>query len=134
MHEHRGREKKGHGMKIRGRDLSSLQGWARFIGFVSVVTAAASFYATATPKDSPSTVDLELVLAVDASASMSAIEQRVQRDGYINALRNPDVLRAIESGPRGRIALAYIEWAGPYDQRVLAPLTVIDGPGDAAVF
>src|SRR5215204_3017853 len=34
-------------------------------------------------------VDLELVLAVDVSRSMDASEQKVQRDGYINAIRHP---------------------------------------------
>jgi hypothetical protein len=76
-------------------------------------------------------VDLELVIAVDVSASMSQEEQRVQRAGYVSALRNPDVLQAIKSGRRGRIAMAYFEWARPEYQRVLVPWTVIDDPADA---
>jgi hypothetical protein len=76
-------------------------------------------------------VDLELVIAVDVSASMSQEEQRVQRAGYVSALRSPDVLQAIKSGRRGRIAMAYFEWARPAYQRVLVPWTVIDDRADA---
>jgi Protein of unknown function (DUF1194) len=76
-------------------------------------------------------VDLELIIAVDVSASMSQDEQRVQRAGYVSALRSPDVLQAIKSGRRGRIAMAYFEWARPEYQRVLVPWTVIDDRTDA---
>jgi hypothetical protein len=79
-------------------------------------------------------VDLELVLAADISGSMNYERQRMQREGYVRALQDTDVLRAIQSGPRGRIAVAYIEWASPNYQRVVAPLTVIGGTDDAAAF
>jgi hypothetical protein len=85
-------------------------------------------------EETPFAVDLELVLAVDVSSSMNEAEQRMQRDGYVSALRNPDVLRAIGSGAYGRIAIAYVEWARPNYQRVLMPWTVIDGPDGAASF
>jgi hypothetical protein len=71
-------------------------------------------------------VDLELVLAVDVSRSMDAGEQRVQREGYVNGIRHPEVVAAILSGPTGRIALTYLEWAGPSSQQVVVPWTLID--------
>ena len=58
------------------------------------------------------TVDLELVLAVDISLSMDEDEQRLQRDGYAAAFRNPEIIEAIKSSPNGRIAVTYVEWAG----------------------
>ena len=58
-------------------------------------------------------VDLELVIAVDVSLSMDLDEQRLQRDGYVMAFRDPEVHKAIASGPNGRIAVTYMEWAGP---------------------
>ena len=76
-------------------------------------------------------VDLELVLAVDVSLSMDLDEQRLQRDGYIAALRDPEVHEAITSGPHGRIAVTYMEWAGPPTQQVVIPWTMIDGPAAA---
>ena len=79
-------------------------------------------------------VDLELILAVDVSPSMSQAEQRIQRDGYVSAFRHSDVTRAIASGARGRIAVAYVEWAGPKYQRVVLPWTIIGSHDDAKRF
>ena len=82
-----------------------------------------------TPTQTP--VDLELVLAVDVSLSMDLDEQRLQRDGYVSAFRDEEVLKAITSGPHGRIAVTYVEWAGPPTQHVVIPWTVVDGAAAA---
>ncbi|WP_181699225.1 DUF1194 domain-containing protein [Chthonobacter albigriseus] len=79
-------------------------------------------------------VDLELVLAVDVSGSMDTDEQALQRSGYIEALRSKDVMDAIRTGLHGRIAVTYLEWAGPASQRVVVPWTVLDGPLAAESF
>ncbi|HXF53949.1 MAG TPA: DUF1194 domain-containing protein [Hyphomicrobiaceae bacterium] len=76
-------------------------------------------------------VDLQLVLAVDVSYSMDIEEQRLQRDGYVAALRDPTILKAIKSGFHGRIAVTYLEWAGPETQTVIVPWTAIDGAESA---
>lgn len=78
-------------------------------------------------------VDLELVLAVDVSRSMDYDEQVLQRAGYVGAFRDPEVLRAIRSGPLGRIAVTYVEWAGAGIQKVVVPWTLVEDPasGDA---
>jgi hypothetical protein len=78
-------------------------------------------------------VDLELVLAVDLSRSMDPDEQQLQKDGYVAALRHPEVIAAIRSGFLGRIAVTYVEWGGPYSQEIIAPWTMIDGEESAAV-
>ena len=57
-------------------------------------------------------VDLELVLAIDVSGSVDNEEAKVQRRGYVAAFAHPRVVRSIESGYLGRIAIAYFEWAG----------------------
>jgi Protein of unknown function (DUF1194) len=79
-------------------------------------------------------VDVELVIAVDVSLSMDADEQRLQREGYVAAFRDPELQRAITSGAHGRIGLVYMEWAGPSSQSVVIPWTIIDGPGTARAF
>src|SRR4029079_16817746 len=79
-------------------------------------------------------VDLELVLAVDVSRSMDMDEQNLQRDGYVAAFRHKDVIDAIASGPHGRIAVSYVEWAGPSFQTTLVPWTIIDGEAAAHAF
>lgn len=79
-------------------------------------------------------VDLELVLAVDVSRSMDLDELDVQREGYVAAFQHPDVVAAIRSGPLGRIAVAYVEWAGPQSQTIVVPWTLIDSETSAQEF
>ncbi|MFM1815354.1 MAG: hypothetical protein RLZ98_2049 [Pseudomonadota bacterium] len=79
-------------------------------------------------------VDLELVLAVDVSYSMDVEEQRLQRDGYVQAFKSAEIQRAIKQGPTGRIAVSYFEWAGVGTQAVLMPWTLIDSPATANAF
>jgi hypothetical protein len=99
-----------------------------------LATLAATLLAQARAEDSSPVVDLELVLAVDVSSSMTKDELRVQRGGYVSALRDPQVVSAILSGARGRIAIAYFEWASPEHQRLLMPWTVVDGPASIEAF
>jgi hypothetical protein len=80
------------------------------------------------------TVDLELVLAADISGSMDEDEAALQRLGYIHALRHPEVIDAITSGPLGRIAVTYVEWAGDHYQDVLVDWRVISDEAGAAAF
>ncbi len=79
-------------------------------------------------------VDVELVLAVDVSLSMSPDELVIQRDGYVAALTDGAVLRAIADGLHGRIAVTYVEWAGSTVQQVVVPWTMIATPEDAQAF
>ena len=76
-------------------------------------------------------VDVELILAVDVSLSMSSEELAIQRDGYAAALTHEQVVRAIEHGAHGRIAIAYVEWAGAGVQHVIVPWTVVANAEDA---
>src|SRR5690606_34649546 len=57
-------------------------------------------------------VDVELVLAVDTSRSMDYEEARIQRQGYLDALRHKEFIDAVRGGLVGRIAISYFEWAG----------------------
>jgi hypothetical protein len=101
----------------------------------SVAAALAMFAATAAQAaGSGQPVDLELVLAVDISYSMDVDEQQMQREGYASAIASQPVLDAIALGPLGRIAVAYVEWAGADEQRTIVPWTVIDGPATARGF
>jgi hypothetical protein len=79
-------------------------------------------------------VDLELILAVDISGSIDIEEARLQREGYMQALRHPRILEAIAHGALGRIAVAYVEWAGDHHQQLLVDWQMIAGPEDADRF
>ncbi len=78
----------------------------------------------AAQKQAVTSVDLELVLAVDISRSMDEDEHTLQRDGYVSAFRHKDVINALTGGPEGRIAVTYMEWAN--DARQVIPWTIID--------
>ncbi|HEV7318993.1 MAG TPA: DUF1194 domain-containing protein [Ensifer sp.] len=75
-------------------------------------------------------MDLALVLAIDVSYSMEIDEQRLQRQGYVAAFLEPALIRAVENGPLGRIAVTYVEWGGSAVQ--VTPWTLIDGRDTAA--
>ena len=96
--------------------------------------AAALTLSLGLPAPAQTVVDLELVIAVDVSLSMDLDEQRLQREGYVAAFRDPEVHKAITSGPNGRIAVTYMEWAGQPTQEVVIPWTLIDGARAATAF
>jgi hypothetical protein len=85
----------------------------------------------AAAKDANPTVDVELVLAVDVSYSMDMDELALQREGYAQAIISKEFLQALKSGPNGRIAITYFEWAASTDQKIIIPWRVIDGPETA---
>ncbi|MGX1318762.1 hypothetical protein AB7M17_002215 [Bradyrhizobium sp. USDA 377] len=82
--------------------------------------------------DSRPSVDLELVVAVDVSYSMEPDDLAAQRQGYAKAIVSEEFLRALRSGPVGKIALTYFEWSSTSDQKIIVPWRQIDGPGAAA--
>ncbi|RYE35796.1 MAG: DUF1194 domain-containing protein [Hyphomicrobiales bacterium] len=76
-------------------------------------------------------VDVELVLAVDVSYSMDLEELAIQREGYAQAVTSAEFLKALKSGPNGKIAVTYFEWAAANDQKTIIPWRIIDGPESA---
>jgi hypothetical protein len=79
-------------------------------------------------------VDLELVIAVDVSRSMTPHELEIQRRGYAEALVSEEVVNAMIGGFTGQVALTYVEWAGTQSQHVLVDWTLIKGKADATAF
>lgn len=90
--------------------------------------------ATVTPAASSTQVDVALVLAVDMSGSMDIEEARVQRMGYVEALRHAEFINAVTAGLNGRIAMSYFEWAGNVNETSLVDWQLIDDAEDAAAF
>lgn len=76
--------------------------------------------------------DLELVLLADASGSIDAREIAFQRQGYAQAITDPEVLAAISNTAYGTIAVTYVEWAA--NQVVVADWQLIDGRAAAEAF
>lgn len=100
-------------------------------GFAALVLAALTSEAQVAQKPP---VDLELILAIDVSGSIDEFEAKLQRQGYQTALLNPKVTDAIMSGPHGRIALTYFEWAGEDHQVNVVDWAMVYGAESAAMF
>jgi len=106
----------------RMKSLVCLLGIAALVLAGALISANRSFAQNQEAK----TVDLELVLAVDVSQSMDYDEHTLQRMGYVEAFRHKDVINAILSGPKGRIAVMVMEWAGDFEPIDLVPWTILD--------
>src|SRR5918993_2112831 len=100
----------------------------------SLLLAAGLLFLGTWSAHSETEVDLALVLAVDVSLSMEPDEQELQRQGFVEAFRSPEVHEAIGKGMLGRIAVTYVEWAGAGYQQVVVPWTVIEHPADSHAF
>ena len=79
-------------------------------------------------------VDLKLVIATDVSRSINDEEATIQREGMAEAFNSPEVIKAIQSGALGRIAVAMLDWSSPEFNRVVLDWTIIDGKNSAAEF
>src|ERR1700730_6738191 len=79
-------------------------------------------------------VDLLLVLAADISGSMDESKFDRQRSGYAAAFSNARVIEAIRGGAGGRIAVAFIEWSGILQQKIVIDWTVISNDETARQF
>jgi len=83
---------------------------------------------------SPQSVDLALVLAVDASGSVDQVRFELQKQGYAAAFRHPRVIGAIQSGPSQAIAVIMMQWTGPALQVTAVPWTRISDAASANAF
>jgi len=79
-------------------------------------------------------VDLELVITTDVSFSVDDNEARMQREGAVVAFRSPEVVKAIQSGTLGKIAVAYIDFSNANTTRVVVNWQVIHDKASAEAF
>ena len=104
---------------------------AVFAAVFAIAAFAAPHPRFADRRPSAVPVDVELIIAVDVSYSMDPDEQALQREGYIRALTSKEFLTALREGANGKVAITYFEWAGQFDQKIVIPWRVIDGPESA---
>ncbi|MFC4351450.1 DUF1194 domain-containing protein [Fodinicurvata halophila] len=79
-------------------------------------------------------VDLQLLLAVDSSSSVSDAEFDLQMRGFAQAFRDPDVQAAIRgAGDRG-VAVAMIHWSGADSQVIAQDWSLLFGADGANSF
>jgi hypothetical protein len=79
-------------------------------------------------------VDLQLVLAVDASGSVDAREYRLQLNGIADAFADGATAKAIADGPLGRIGVALVVWAESRRPKARTPWYVIEDGAEARAF
>lgn len=79
-------------------------------------------------------VDVALVMAIDASGSITGQDLDFQRRGHAAAFRDPAVRQAVAAGPQGRIAVMLAHFSGPGSFTPAVPWTLLAGPADAAAF
>lgn len=79
-------------------------------------------------------VDLELVLAVDVSGSVSDDRFALQQRGYASAFRDARLLQAIRSGAARSIAVTMTQWTGPAMQIQVLPWSVISDEASMLAF
>ena len=78
-------------------------------------------------------VDAAIVFAVDVSASIDPVTAKLQREGHVAALSEPNVIAAISAGLYGCIAITYIEWASAGEAKTVLPWSRICNREDAIV-
>lgn len=79
-------------------------------------------------------VAVELVLALDASASMDRAEFDLQVKGLAAAFRDPGVLEALKNlGPTGA-AIAVTQWGSASEAKIIIPFTRLASARDAKAF
>jgi uncharacterized protein DUF1194 len=99
-----------------------------------VLAWAASQSAGARAAGAPVPVDTAVVLAADVSRSIDDDEFALERRGYADAIQSRQLIDAISTGPHGAIALAYVEWAGDGEERVVVDWAEIRNLADARAF
>ncbi|MGI9405729.1 MAG: DUF1194 domain-containing protein [Hyphomicrobiaceae bacterium] len=75
--------------------------------------------ATGTATDQLRTVSMELVLAIDSSASVDGSEYELQLRGIASAFRRPEIISTIAQHPDG-VAVALVHWGG-WAESILDP-------------
>jgi len=117
---------------------------ARRIGLATLAGWLVGSSATGAPAGQPANqlagqlagqkVDLALVIATDVSYSVDENEAHFQREGAIAAFRNADVVKAIQSGSLGRIAVSYLDFSSYQSNRVLVGWTIVSDKASADAF
>ncbi|MFL6795881.1 MAG: DUF1194 domain-containing protein [Xanthobacteraceae bacterium] len=91
-------------------------------------------FSMALPARAQTEVDLQLVLAVDASGSVDRYRFELQKQGYVAAFRHEQVRQAIRSGFHQAIAVSMVQWTGPLMQVQVADWTKVGDEESATAF
>ena len=79
-------------------------------------------------------VDLELILAVDASSSVNYREFSLQMNGLAAAFRDENVIAAIQAGSQGAIVVSVLQWSSPGSHRFSPGWTLVRDAASSRAF
>ena len=96
-----------------------------------MLSALAALPAPAAPAGATQ-VDVKLVIASDMSRSIDQDEARLERQGLADLFLDPEVVKAIQSGPLGVIAVSMLDWSGYRNQKVVLDWTIVNDAASAA--
>jgi hypothetical protein len=99
-----------------------------------LASLAITILALLAPARANQPVSIELVLALDCSASVDSSEYALQLQGLAAAFRDPEVLAAIEGLKPLGAAIIVMQWGGPGESNVAVPWTHIASARDAKAF
>src|SRR6266700_493869 len=108
---------------------------ARFYPMLSLRLCGSllAFLGWTTPAPAAEQVDLKLVLATDVSRSIDDSELRLEREGTAEAFLDSEVVKAIQNGTLGKIAVAAFDFSSPQDNRVTMDWHIIHDRASAVV-
>ncbi len=92
---------------------------------LALLAAIAAAVGASASAGAQAAVDVQLVLAVDVSGSVSEERFRLQQKGYAQAFRSHRLLEVIASGNSRAIAVTMTQWTGPTQQEVVVAWRVI---------
>src|SRR5262245_42930270 len=122
------------GLRIEEKSSRSSARPMRGSAVFAVATALLLALAISVRAQAQPAVDLQLVLAVDASGSVDQVRFELQKRGYVAAFRHARVLQAVRSGPNRAIAVTMVQWTGPMLQVQVVGWTLIGDEETALAF
>jgi hypothetical protein len=105
---------------------------ARRVGVGALLCVLAAAWAG--PAAAQTAVDLELLLAVDASGSVDEGEFDLQRRGLADAFRDPDVASALAAYAPAGVAVSLMQWSGRSQQVVVIDWMRLGDPAAVEAF
>jgi Protein of unknown function (DUF1194) len=112
-----------------------MRGFYPFVRQISRgIVALSCLTLLAGPAQADTPVAIELVLALDSSASMNREEFALQIKGLAAAFKDPAVLKAVSDLQPLGVAIAVTQWGGPGENRVVVPFTHITTTRQAKAF
>ncbi|UEM04681.1 DUF1194 domain-containing protein [Skermanella rosea] len=100
----------------------------------SLAAAVLLLLAGAAARADQQPVDLELVMAVDASGSITTGALEFQLRGHAAAFRSAEVAESLTVGGTRSVAVTLVQWAGPNTLETVVPWTRVADAADAKGF